>query len=60
LEAFATALYILGYNKDSEKILNIYKWAPHFLDLNKKPLEEYQKATSSSEVVDIMKQYLSS
>jgi len=60
LEAFASALFILGEGDYSKKILNIYKWAPHFLDLNKKPLEEYQKANSSSEVIEIMKQYLSS
>lgn len=60
LEAFAAALYILGEIGYSKKILNIYKWAPHFLVLNKEPLEEYRNADSSSEVIRIMKQYISS
>jgi pre-rRNA-processing protein TSR3 len=59
LEAFAGALFILNHQQQAEKILRIYKWAPHFLILNKEPLEEYSKAGNSAEVIQIMHQYLS-
>jgi len=58
LEAFATVLYILDETDFAKEILNLYKWGPHFLRLNKGPLEEYRKAKSSNEVIKIMKQYI--
>ena len=57
LEAFAAALYILDEKKQAEKILGLYKWSPHFLKLNKEPLEEYRKASDSAEIIKIMKHY---
>jgi pre-rRNA-processing protein TSR3 len=58
LEAFAAALYILGHVDQATRIMQIYKWGPHFLELNRNPLEEYRRATSSQEVVNIMHMYL--
>ena len=58
LEAFATALYILDDIDRANEMLNIYKWGPHFLRLNKEPLEDYRKAKNSKEVVKIMSQYI--
>ena len=58
LEAFAAALYILGEIDHAKEILNIYKWAPHFLELNKEPLDDYQKAKNSEEVVKKMHEYI--
>ncbi len=58
LEAFAAALYILDDIKKAEEILKLYKWGPHFLILNKEPLNEYRKAKTSKEVIGIMKQYI--
>jgi len=58
LEAFASALYILGEKEHAKDILNIYKWAPHFLELNKQPLEEYRRAKNSKEVIQIMMEYI--
>jgi pre-rRNA-processing protein TSR3 len=58
LEAFAAALYILDDVETAEKILNLYKWGPTFLVLNKEPLEDYRKAENSSQVIDIMKKYI--
>jgi pre-rRNA-processing protein TSR3 len=58
LEAFATALYILGDIKKAEEILNLYKWGPSFLTLNKEPLEDYRKAENSAEIIKIMKEYM--
>ena len=58
LEAFATALYILGENEKAKEILNLYNWGPHFLDLNKEPLGEYREAKNSTEIIKIMNQYI--
>ena len=58
LEAFATVLYILDETDHAKEILNLYKWSPYFLKLNKEPLEEYRKAKNSHEVIKIMKQYI--
>ncbi|MCK4332140.1 MAG: DUF367 family protein [Thermoplasmatales archaeon] len=58
LEAFASALYILGEKEHAKDILNIYKWSPHFLELNKQPLEEYRRAKNSKEVIQIMMEYI--
>jgi len=58
LEAFAAALYILGERNHAKDILNIYKWGPHFLELNKQPLEDYRNATSSKEIIQIMDEYI--
>ena len=58
LEAFATALYILDEIEHAKEILILYKWGPHFLTLNKEPLEEYRKAKNSIEIIKIMKEYI--
>ena len=58
LEAFATSLYILGDTEKAEEILNLYKWGPSFLTLNKEPLEDYRKAKNSREVIVSMKKYI--
>lgn len=58
LEAFSSALYILGEKDRAKEILNIYKWGPHFLELNKQPLEDYRKAKNSKEIIQIMEQYI--
>jgi len=57
LEAFAAALYILDDIDKAKKILNIYKWGPQFIELNKEPLEDYRKAKNSKEVIEYMNQY---
>lgn len=58
LEAFSASLYILGEMEHAKEILNIYKWGPHFLELNKQPLEEYRSAKNSKEIIQIMNQYI--
>ena len=58
IEAFAAALYILDEVEKAEEILNLYKWGPNFLVLNKEPLEDYRKAKNSKEVVQMMKLYI--
>ena len=58
LEAFAAALYILDEVDHAKDILNIYKWAPHFLEFNKEPLDDYRDAKNSEEVIKIMNEYI--
>ena len=58
LEAFAAALYILGEVDHAKEILQIYKWGPHFIELNKQPLEDYRNAVTSEEIVELMQQYM--
>ena len=58
LEAFATSLYIFGEIEKAKEILNLYKWGPHFLELNKQPLQEYRLAKNSKEIIEAMKHYL--
>jgi len=58
LEAFAASLYILGQVDYALKILKIYNWGTHFLELNKEPLEDYRKAKNSKEVIEAMKHYI--
>ncbi|MFX1510699.1 MAG: DUF367 family protein [Promethearchaeota archaeon] len=57
-EAVASALYILGFVKEAEKILNLFKWGPHFLQLNFEPLNDYQKAQNSTEIIQMQQQYM--
>jgi len=57
-EALAAAVYILGDKMQAEGILNKFKWGPNFLTLNKEPLERYAAASTSAEVVSIMKEYI--
>jgi pre-rRNA-processing protein TSR3 len=58
VEAFAAALFILGHKEEAERILSKFKWGPHFLEMNRIPLEEYFKAKDSGEVVKIQEEFL--
>lgn len=58
LEAFSAALYILGEVSQAEEIVRIYTWGHRFLELNTEPLEEYRDATTSAEIIQIMKKYI--
>ena len=58
LEALATALYILNDTDQAKRLLSLYKWGPHFLTLNKEPLEDYRTSQTSTELIRKMNQYL--
>jgi pre-rRNA-processing protein TSR3 len=60
LEAFMAAVYILGNRKQAEELTLLYKWSPHFLTMNKNPLEDYRTAKTSGEVIKRMHSYLAS
>ena len=57
-EALATVLYIFGGEKGAKELLGKFKWGPHFLELNRLPLEDYKKARNSREVIEAMKAYV--
>ncbi len=57
-EAAASALFILGFPRRAEAILGLFKWGPHFFELNAEPLSDYQSAIDSSEVVARQREYL--
>ena len=57
LEALAAALYIVGFRKEAQEILRIFKWGPHFLELNSEPLEAYSDAKDEEDMVKIMGEF---
>lgn len=46
VEALAGSLYLLGFKKEAEKLLSLFKWGETFLTLNAEPLEAYSLANS--------------
>jgi len=58
VEALAAALYITGFTEQAEQMLSKFKWGPQFITLNKTLLETYAKATDSTEIIKLQKQFL--
>lgn len=56
-EALAGALYILGYKQTAAEILNKFKWGHTFLELNADLLEDYAKADSPEQIMQIEQEY---
>lgn len=52
-EALAATLYLIGREDHARKLLGAFRWGEQFFILNKEPLEAYQAAQSSSELVDL-------
>jgi pre-rRNA-processing protein TSR3 len=50
-EAFAAALVILGHREQAEEIMGKFKWGQTFFDLNRDPLEEYERARTAEEII---------
>ena len=57
-EAFAAALYIMGFKEQATKVLEKLSWGLGFLELNHEPLERYSEARTSAEVVAIQSDYI--
>jgi len=57
-EALAAALYIIGYREEAKRVLSLFKWGPHFFELNREYLEAYANASSSEEVVGVQKRLM--
>lgn len=58
LEAFAAALFILGWEEDAARILSIFTWGQRFLELNREPLRAYSAARDSTEVCRIQREFM--
>ncbi|NIP66784.1 DUF367 family protein [Candidatus Bathyarchaeota archaeon] len=58
VEALASALYIAGYPRQAERLLSVFKWGTHFIDLNRELLESYSQAEDSSQVVEMQKKFI--
>ncbi|MGM0405202.1 MAG: DUF367 family protein [Thermoplasmatota archaeon] len=58
VEALSAALYILGEEEQAKEILAKFNWGEQFLKLNKEPLNEYQQAENSKEIVDIQMEFV--
>jgi pre-rRNA-processing protein TSR3 len=57
-EALGSALYILGFKEEGERVLSKFKWGQSFLTLNQEPLERYSMAKDREEILEIQKDYL--
>ncbi|MFW6141083.1 MAG: DUF367 family protein [Candidatus Saliniplasma sp.] len=58
VEAFAASLYILGEEDQAKEILSKFNWGEQFLKLNKEPLNEYQNAENSKDVVKAQSEFI--
>jgi pre-rRNA-processing protein TSR3 len=56
-EALGSALYILGFKKEGERVLSKFKWGQSFLTLNQELLERYPKAKDREEILEIQRDY---
>lgn len=52
VEAFASALYIVGLDSDAEYLLSKFGWGHSFYELNSELLNEYKQTKSSEEVAE--------
>jgi pre-rRNA-processing protein TSR3 len=57
-EALAGALYIVGFKREAEQLLEEFGWGPQFIQLNYEALEEYSAADSSAGVIRAQMRYI--
>ena len=57
VEALAAAVYIMGDFDLTHTLLKKFKWGHTFFELNKNILEDYSKAKSESEIIEICHEY---
>ena len=57
VEALAGAVYILGESDLTHTLLNKFKWGNTFFVLNENLLQDYSKAKSESEILEIGHEY---
>ena len=57
VEALAAAVYILGDSDLTHTLLKKFKWGDTFFALNKNLLQDYSKAQSESEILEICHEY---
>ena len=57
VEALAGAVYILGEPELTHTLLKKFKWGNTFFELNKNLLQDYSKAQSEAEILEICHEY---
>ena len=57
VEAIAAAAFILGNETLSQNLLEKFNWGHTFLELNENLLQDYNKAESEGEVIEIIRSY---
>ena len=57
VEAIAGAAFILGDETLSQNLLEKFNWGHTFLELNENLLQDYKKAKSEGEVIEIIRGY---
>ena len=57
VEALAGAVYILGEPDLTHNLLQKFKWGNTFFELNKNLLQDYSKAESESDILEICHEY---
>ena len=57
VEALAAAVYIMGDSDLTHTLLKKFKWGHTFFALNKNLLQDYSKAQSESEILEICHEY---
>jgi len=50
-EAFAAALVIVGHREQAELVMEKFRWGRTFLELNREPLEEYERANNAEDII---------
>ena len=58
VEAFAAALIILGYRTQAVELLSKFTWGHTFLELNREPLGEYEKAMDSTGIIEAQRLFV--
>jgi pre-rRNA-processing protein TSR3 len=57
-EAVAATAFICGYPEDAARLMDLWKWGPQFLRLNREPLEAYAACSTSSQVVAVQQEFV--
>ena len=57
VEALAGAVYILGETDLTHNLLQKFKWGNTFFELNKNLLQDYSKAQSEADILEICHEY---
>ena len=57
-EAFAAALYIIGYAYQAERVLSLWKWGSVFIETNREALDAYQSAEDSGQIIKIQENFI--
>ncbi|KAL1239145.1 18S rRNA aminocarboxypropyltransferase [Trichinella pseudospiralis] len=57
-EAFAAALFIVGFKEQSKTVMSKFKWGHGFFKLNGDLLEKYSQCRTAAEVIKVQSEFL--